>query len=180
MAVDRAVRRSYHRAMPLWHCPHCGTPQPEAARCWVCRKSSTSCVTCRHFRQGVAASLGYCGLDRRHEPLRGDEIRACWDPATYAAPRPLGIGARSSDGAAAHGPTAMTPVAPTADAGATRMDHRQATSRAPLAWHELEDPRTIDAGSLDAARRPGEGDVATPREPRPSAWIQGFWLDPDA
>jgi hypothetical protein len=27
----------------------------------------------------VAGSLGYCGLDRRRQPLVGDEIRACWE-----------------------------------------------------------------------------------------------------
>jgi hypothetical protein len=65
--------------MPMWRCPHCGTPQAETARCWVCRRSSTSCATCRHYRRSIAASLGYCGLDRRRQPLTGDEIRACWD-----------------------------------------------------------------------------------------------------
>ena len=65
--------------MPMWRCPHCGTPQAETARCWVCRRSSTTCGTCRHFRQSVAGTLGYCGLDRRRQPLVGDEIRPCWD-----------------------------------------------------------------------------------------------------
>lgn len=78
--------------MPLWHCPHCGTAQPEAARCWVCRRSSTSCATCRHFRRGVAGSLGYCGLDRRHAPLRGDEMRACWDGRAEALAEPSALG----------------------------------------------------------------------------------------
>ena len=64
--------------MALWRCPHCGTPQPVAARCWVCRRSATSCGTCRHFRASVAARIGYCGLDRDRSPLAGDEIRACW------------------------------------------------------------------------------------------------------
>jgi hypothetical protein len=67
--------------MPMWRCPHCGTPQPVTARCWVCRRSSTSCGTCRHFRISVAANVGYCGLDRARLPLNGDEIRACWDEA---------------------------------------------------------------------------------------------------
>ncbi|HEX7223749.1 MAG TPA: hypothetical protein VF231_10885 [Candidatus Limnocylindrales bacterium] len=67
--------------MPMWRCPHCGTPQPVTARCWVCRRSSTSCGTCRHFRLSVAANVGYCGLDRGRQPLRGDEIRGCWDEA---------------------------------------------------------------------------------------------------
>jgi hypothetical protein len=67
--------------MPMWRCPHCGTPQAETARCWVCRRSSTACATCRNFRRSVAAQLGYCGLDRERAPLRGDEIRACWEAA---------------------------------------------------------------------------------------------------
>ncbi len=45
--------------MPMWRCPHCGTPQAETARCWVCRRSSTACGTCRNFRRAVAANLGY-------------------------------------------------------------------------------------------------------------------------
>ena len=64
--------------MALWRCPHCGTPQPVTARCWVCRRSSTSCGSCRHFRASVAARIGYCGLDRDRKPLAGSEIRACW------------------------------------------------------------------------------------------------------
>jgi hypothetical protein len=71
--------------MPMWRCPHCGTPQAETARCWVCRRSSTACATCRHFRRSVAAQLGYCGLDRQRRPLNGDEIRACWEAAAGPA-----------------------------------------------------------------------------------------------
>ena len=66
----------------MWRCPHCGTPQAETARCWVCHRSSTACATCQHFRRSVAAQLGYCGLDRERRPLRGDEIRACWEAST--------------------------------------------------------------------------------------------------
>jgi hypothetical protein len=65
----------------LWHCPHCGAPQAETARCWVCRKSSTTCSTCRHFRGSLAADLGYCALDRRRQPLTGLELRGCWEGA---------------------------------------------------------------------------------------------------
>jgi hypothetical protein len=64
--------------MALWRCPQCGSLQPVAARCWVCRRSSTSCATCRHFRTSVAARIGYCGLDRGREPLTGKEVRSCW------------------------------------------------------------------------------------------------------
>jgi hypothetical protein len=76
--------------MSMWRCPHCGTPQAESARCWVCRRSSTACGTCRHFRRSVAAQLGYCGLDRKRLPLRGDEIRACWEgrPGVIVADQP--------------------------------------------------------------------------------------------
>jgi hypothetical protein len=80
--------------MPMWRCPHCATPQAEAARCWVCHRSSTACASCRHFRRSVAAQVGYCGLDRARRPLRGDEIRACWearlatdDPPASGIPR---------------------------------------------------------------------------------------------
>jgi hypothetical protein len=72
--------------MPSWRCPHCSTPQPESSRCWVCRRSSTSCGTCRHFRGSVAARIGFCGLDRRREPLHGDEVRACWEDGATAIP----------------------------------------------------------------------------------------------
>ena len=83
--------------MPMWRCPHCGTPQAETARCWVCRRSSTTCSTCRHFRRSVAAQIGYCGLDRQRLPLAGTEIRGCWEPGApraadgppAGAPRPL-------------------------------------------------------------------------------------------
>ena len=73
--------------MPLemWHCPHCGAPQAETARCWVCRRSSTTCSTCTHFRRALAGDLGYCGLDARRRPLTGLEQRGCWEPKTGAA-----------------------------------------------------------------------------------------------
>ena len=82
-----AGRRSYHPAMPVWRCPHCGTPQAEAARCWVCRRSSTSCATCANFRHAVFGGLGYCGArPRARSPLQGDEIRPCWvAPTTLVA-----------------------------------------------------------------------------------------------
>lgn len=71
--------------MPMWRCPHCGTPQAETARCWVCRRSSTTCSTCRNFRRSVAAQLGYCGLDRRRLPLAGTELRGCWEAGPVRA-----------------------------------------------------------------------------------------------
>jgi hypothetical protein len=71
--------RSYNRAMASWRCPHCGSPQTETSRCWVCHRSTTSCVSCRHFRRSVAGRLGYCGLDKQRMPITGEEERACWE-----------------------------------------------------------------------------------------------------
>ncbi len=74
--------------MPTWRCPHCGAPQPESDRCWVCKRSTTCCSACRHFRRAVAGNLGYCGLDRRRAALGGDEQRLCWTPIPNENNRP--------------------------------------------------------------------------------------------
>ncbi|MGH2513662.1 MAG: hypothetical protein ACRDGQ_13370 [Candidatus Limnocylindrales bacterium] len=66
--------------MPMWRCPHCATPQAETARCWVCHRSSTSCESCRNFRNSISAGVGYCALDRGRAALDGQEIRPCWIP----------------------------------------------------------------------------------------------------
>jgi hypothetical protein len=63
----------------MWQCPHCGALQSESARCWVCRRSSTTCSTCRNFRVSIASDVGYCSLDRRRRPLTGLELRGCWE-----------------------------------------------------------------------------------------------------
>ena len=69
----------------MWHCPHCGALQTEAARCWVCRRSSTTCSTCRNFRRSLATDVGFCSLDRRRRPLTGLELRGCWAGLAPAA-----------------------------------------------------------------------------------------------
>jgi hypothetical protein len=33
----------------------------------------------------VAANVGYCGLDKQRLPLRGDEMRACWEDGEASA-----------------------------------------------------------------------------------------------
>jgi hypothetical protein len=30
--------------------------------------------------------VGFCGLDRRREPLNGDEVRACWEDGALPVP----------------------------------------------------------------------------------------------
>jgi hypothetical protein len=66
--------------MPMWRCPNCATPQAEAARCWVCHRSNTSCASCRNYRRSISAGVGYCALDRGRGALNGQEIRPCWEP----------------------------------------------------------------------------------------------------
>jgi hypothetical protein len=72
--------------MPIWRCPHCGVPQAETARCWVCHKSSTTCLTCRHYRRSVDPRIGYCGMVGPREKLAGDEMRPCWEGSPVPPP----------------------------------------------------------------------------------------------
>ena len=78
--MDGGWTTSYHRPMPMWRCPHCATPQAEAARCWVCHRSNSGCSSCRNFRNSISAGVGYCALDRGRTALNGQEIRPCWEP----------------------------------------------------------------------------------------------------
>ena len=122
--------------MANWRCPHCRTPQPEAARCWVCRRSSTSCGTCAHFRRAIAGPLGgTCGLDPRRTAL-----------ARRRAPRLL---APDPDGRGAIG------------GGGADPDHRPGGAAVPGAGHALEQAGRLNVRSC--ARRsgtaaPGQGD----------------------
>jgi hypothetical protein len=86
------------RNMATWRCPHCGTPQAETAACWVCRRPTTTCATCRNFRTAVVARVGYCGLDRSRQPLSGDERRACWSGALATVARPAARSRRDRGG----------------------------------------------------------------------------------
>lgn len=158
--------------MPMWRCPHCGTPQPESARCWVCRRSSTSCATCRHFRRAVAAGLGYCALERGRRPLSGTEIRSCWDPV------PTGAGA------------AVTPLAETTMEAAdvlgtgarpvpTRTGVRNRRAFVPVPAAERMPPEGArPTSSDDPTERPANPvAVADPQEPEPR-WSLFPELDP--
>jgi len=144
--------------MPMWRCPHCATPQAETARCWVCHRSSTACGSCRHFRRSVAAQIGYCGLDRQRRPLRGDEIRECWEsldaPGTNSRPT--------------LGPAAGWALEPGLDRTAVRL----------LDFIEVRAEAGRDAGdgpaSTSPSDEPGDGAdasfLAQATEPRWSLW----------
>jgi hypothetical protein len=136
--------RSYHRAVAMWHCPHCGAPQAETARCWVCRKSSTTCSTCRHFRPSLISDIGFCALDRAHRPLTGRELRGCWTQRPAAAQPPT----------AAEAPAAGTPAAlgrPAPLRGFVPLDE---IARASIPAADIGDqPMAVLAEGLDAEVR---------------------------
>jgi hypothetical protein len=67
--------------MATWRCPNCRTVQADSSRCFLCQRSATSCGTCVNFRPSVVGGLGYCALDKRREPLTGEEQRSCWTAA---------------------------------------------------------------------------------------------------
>jgi hypothetical protein len=151
--------------MPMWRCPHCATPQAETARCWVCHRSTTACGSCRHFRRSVAAQIGYCGLDRLRRPLRGDEIRECWE--SLDAPGAPGTPARPTIG-----PATGWALEPGTDRTTVRL----------LDFIEVRAEAGRDAGGAAASTSPGDepGDVPTEMpashvlaaasEPRWSLW----------
>jgi hypothetical protein len=145
--------------MPVWRCPHCGTPQAETSRCWVCHRSTTSCGTCRHFRRGIAGGLGLCGLDPRRLALDGTEMRACWVARDTAAE----VGALGTrDGAVDSRPGAST-------------ERRSADDPAPQRARTF-----VPVDELDRPRQPGEAPVASAR-PRPVTERPGWslWGDTD-
>lgn len=152
--------------MPLWRCPHCATPQPESARCWLCRRSTTTCAACRHYRHGVAGGLGLCGLDPRHPALRGTEVRPCWE----AAPAAPEAGLSPADGGRA--PTAWAPVGgPPPRPGRTFVPVDDLRGR-------------TDGPGVAEARDSGDGSLpgrAAPRQGTPAA-VTGWslWGEPDA
>ncbi len=114
--------------MATWRCPHCRTPQAEAARCWVCHRSSTSCATCADFRHAVFGGAGYCGRDRRRGSLAGDEIRPCW-----SAPIALVAGTAAVDAGAVLDERTFAPADPLgASADPLRAD------RPSTFWVELD------------------------------------------
>ena len=90
--------------------------------------------------------MGFCGLDRRREPLQGDEVRACWedgavpmapDPITPGLldlltvarigerieidPAPVGASSSSSDAESPSGPPAIRPAAIATASGSRRL-----------------------------------------------------------
>jgi hypothetical protein len=158
--------------MPMWRCPHCGTPQAETARCWVCRRSSTACGTCRNFRRSVAAQLGYCGLDRQRRPLAGDEIRACWEATAVPAELPAAAMPRHTESLDGPG-SDRTPV--------RRLEFVEVRSTSPAASRK---PRRTAAGLAgpsagDPADDDLDGTADAPAVHRPVAPAWSLWGDSD-
>ncbi len=170
----------------MWRCPHCGTPQPETSRCWVCRRSSTTCSTCRHFRQSLAPQVGYCGLDARRLPLRGDELRGCWSerPAADADDEPTAAEAKPST---EHQPARRQPPEhertpgrpPTrGNSPADRLRPGYLSGFVPL---DPEPPRAGRTDDRSPAASVDSPESAHPPEPHPvvelpEAWAERFTL----
>ena len=149
--------------MPLWRCPHCGTPQVECSRCWVCRRSTTSCAACRHFRRGVAGGLGLCGLDPKHLALRGTEMRACWEAADTTGS--LGPGAREPLG----------PVLVPVMAAAGSSTGRQARTFVPVETSDRPDDERYPGIAVMAVVEDGAPGPAVRHRRIPGSW--SLWGD---
>jgi hypothetical protein len=109
-----------------------------------------TCSTCRNFRKGVVAHVGFCALDRAREPLTGDEIRACWQPPVQVEP-PTGLFAMvEALDASAPDAASLTPGrlrAPTAAIATTASAYR------PTSWIPVE-PRVPDRPLLPVTAPP--------------------------
>lgn len=176
--------------MPVWRCPHCATPQAESSRCWVCRRSTTSCGTCRHFRRGIAGGLGLCGLDHKRQlALDGTEMRACWT----AKPAPVevvperrvlvaaGHGRIPGDATGrgyATGITARTAVATAMGTTLSTADGRRPRTFVPVdepGLGLLSEPLDPPSGAVAIS---GTGAISTgtaPVGPSPVTGIPGTW-----
>ncbi|HEY3524346.1 MAG TPA: hypothetical protein VGK63_11655, partial [Candidatus Limnocylindrales bacterium] len=76
--------------------------------------------------------LGYCGLDRRRSPLRGTELRGCWQPAASGRTSLFDAATTGGGGAAgAHG----------APPGAEARGDNPPTNRHGIEWVVLIDDR---------------------------------------
>jgi hypothetical protein len=159
--------------MPVWRCPHCATPQAEASRCWVCRRSTTSCVTCRHYRRGISGGLGLCGLDPKHGPVADTDVRACWVGAPVVheelagAPRTIGRAAAGD-----HVPRTFVPVE-------SLVAGREAAAVAVIERVSVDAPEPEPEPEPEAlAPDPVPVMAPAPRDrPVPGRWW--LWGDPD-
>jgi len=172
--------------MPVWRCPHCATPQAETSRCWVCRRVTTSCVTCRHYRRGVAAGLGLCGLDPAHPVVTETEVQPCWvaAPVPVEAPderRPAWTPSGAGDwpGAASRVPRTFVPVEELVAAG---VKVPEPAGPAVAALEHAAAEAALGAASAPVAVAVARVSLATavvrePDRPVPGRWW--LWGDPD-
>jgi hypothetical protein len=99
--------------------------------------------------------VGYCGLDRRRQPLLGDEIRACWEPGQAATPDAVPVLAVTRPGGE-----------PAIPADAARRDFVEIASGTPLPA-TAADRAVPPAPASDGPAAPGAS-----REPRWSLWSE--------
>ena len=166
--LSRAAVRSYNRGMASWRCPHCGSPQLETARCWVCRRSTTSCASCRHFRKSVAGRLGYCALDKRRSPLSGEEERACWERTPAETARMDGAAPSNAAESVVGAGQGLWGSAAAAESGPDREARGHGMWTEADSIRSADDPRHQHGGSIRA--RPW-GPVPGLREP--TGWRRG-------
>jgi hypothetical protein len=158
--------------MPVWRCPHCATPQAEASRCWVCRRSTTSCVTCRHYRRSITGGLGLCGLDPRHPAVAATDVQPCW------------VGAPPSEAGVAVGPGSLDWLARDDAARPAGPHHRtfvpvDAIAPEPSAVAVLE---AVTTPGLAPATGGSASAVQVPSPPAAARAMPGrwwLWGDPD-
>jgi hypothetical protein len=134
----------------------------------VCRRSTTTCATCLHFRRGIASGLGLCGLDARRTALDGTEIRACWVAATpvHADAGADGVPARELVMA---GPADTARRAPRTFVPVEELGSMADRAPGSASWTDATEP---GPDGTPGGRNPA--DAATPA----SGW--SLWGDPEA
>ena len=138
----------------------------EAAWCWVCRRSTTSCASCRHFRTSVAGRLSYCGLDKGRTPLTGEEERACWERKATEA---------GSDEPAGEIATAAARIGDLWSVPAAAKAPDDTEAQVPGIWTEADSTRSAEAAAHQhggSIRSKPWGPVPGLREP--TGWRRGI------
>ena len=117
----------------------------------------------------MAGSIGYCGLDRRRQPLAGDEIRGCWEARPEGADLSLAVAVTGASAAGASAAAAAGRSAP--------LDFVEVQGR--LAPEPVAPGPEPAAPSLDATASGPEATAFVPRPGPPSEPGWNLWGDLD-